>query len=88
MRQCFVSDKEYLIIDTYLNVDGNPTLLRVETEKEASSIQIPDFLNIFREVTDEGQYETRILARDDYKMNLRDKEGTHIEIYEERKGAN
>ncbi len=32
------------MVDTYLNVDGQPSLLRIETNREGDQINKPNFL--------------------------------------------
>lgn len=39
------------MVETFLNCDGQPSLLRIETSKERSEIQIPSFVQVFKEVT-------------------------------------
>ena len=80
-----MNQKEYIIIDTYLNVDGFPTLLRIETERDNKDIEIPDFLIIYRDVTEELEFETRTLANEDYKMPEKDKLATLPANKEEQK---
>jgi hypothetical protein len=41
----------YFIIDTFHNVEGMPSLLRIETMRETKKIDIPSFLEVFRDVT-------------------------------------
>ena len=40
-RQCFIYKQQYFMVETFLNCDGQPTLLRIENSKERSEIQIP-----------------------------------------------
>jgi len=41
------------MVDTFLNVDGTPSLLRIETTREEKHLQIPPFVNMLKEVTDD-----------------------------------
>jgi hypothetical protein len=51
MRQCFIYDQQYFLVETFLNVDEQPSLLRIETSKEHKDLTIPSFLDVIREVT-------------------------------------
>ncbi len=33
-RQCFSYEKEYFMVETFVNVDSQPSLLRIETDKD------------------------------------------------------
>ena len=35
LRQCFIYESQYFQVDTFLNVEGTPSILRIETTKEA-----------------------------------------------------
>ena len=54
------------MVESFTNVDGQPSFLRVETTKENKAVKIPPFVNILREVTNESAYETVNMARLDY----------------------
>lgn len=56
MRQCFIYDKQYYLVETLLSVDEQPSLLRIESSKEHKDLTIPDFLDIIREVTHDKMY--------------------------------
>lgn len=47
------------MVETFTNVDGSPSILRIETTGDAQEIQIPPFLKVLREVTDDTFYETK-----------------------------
>jgi hypothetical protein len=34
VRQCFIFESQYFLVETFLNVDGQPSFLRIETTKE------------------------------------------------------
>lgn len=72
-RQCFIYEQQYFIVDTYLNVDGCPSLLRIETTKLATEINIPPFVKILKEVTDIENYNSSSIAKKNYKMPEGDK---------------
>lgn len=44
------------MVDTFLNIDGCPSLLRIETTKEGKNIMIPPFVKVIKEVTDDKFY--------------------------------
>ena len=39
-HQCFIYKQQYFMVEIFLNCDGQPSLLRIETSKEQSEIQI------------------------------------------------
>lgn len=51
------------MIETFLNVPGRPSLLRIETTKEQREIKIPPFISIEKEVTLDPDYSSRSLAK-------------------------
>jgi len=55
-RQCFIYEQQYFMVETFLNIDGQPSLLRIETSKERSEIQIPAFVQVLKEVTENNNY--------------------------------
>ncbi len=62
------------MVDTFLNVDGVPSIMRIETTKEAQQIKIPPFLKVLREVTEEKIYLSRTMSEHTYKMPEEDKQ--------------
>lgn len=60
------------MVDTFLNVEGTPSIMRIETTKEAQQIMIPPFVRVLREVTEELHYETRTMADENYKLQEKD----------------
>jgi hypothetical protein len=50
------------MVDTFLNVEGTPSIMRIETTEEAQAIKIPPFVKVLREVTEEKAYETRSMS--------------------------
>ena len=72
-RQCFIYEQQYFMVDSFINTDGSPSILRIETSKEESQIKIPPFVKILREVTEDDQYASRIIAKTSYKMPENDK---------------
>eukprot|EP00826_Nyctotherus_ovalis_P001098 TRINITY_DN10131_c0_g1_i3.p1 TRINITY_DN10131_c0_g1~~TRINITY_DN10131_c0_g1_i3.p1 ORF type:complete len:129 (+),score=34.37 TRINITY_DN10131_c0_g1_i3:78-464(+) len=72
-RQCFLYNKSYMIIDSYLNVDGCPSILRVLQEKNSKDVVMPSNLEVIREVTDEKEYFSHVMCNPDWKMPPEDK---------------
>ena len=61
------------MVESFTNIDGSPSILRIETTGEAQKIQITPFVKVLRGVTDDPRYETNIMANLDYKMPQEDK---------------
>jgi len=74
IRQCFIFERQYFMVESFSNIDGCPSLLRIETTGERQKIIIPPFLKILREVTNDAFYQTRFMASIDYRMPEQDKE--------------
>ena len=74
LRQCFIYDQQYFMVDTFLNVKGFPfSIMRIETTREAQQIKIPPFVKVLREVTEEDIYETRMISDLKYVMPEKDR---------------
>ena len=56
-----------------MNVDGSPSILRIETTGEDQKISIPPFVDVLKEVSDAKVYDTIYMADLDYKMPDADK---------------
>ena len=56
LRTSFGFGRQYFHVETFTNITGVPSFLLVESEDEA--IQLPPFLKILREVTDDEFYST------------------------------
>ena len=61
------------MVETFVNVDGAPSLLRIETTKEVKEIKIPPFVKVLKEVTEENLYASSTMSRVGYKMPEADK---------------
>jgi hypothetical protein len=72
-KQCFIFHNQYCMIETVINVDGQPSFLRFETSKESNKIEIPDFLHVLREVTSENNYASSSISKKEWKMPEEDK---------------
>ena len=73
MRQCFIFEQQYFMVETFLNIDGKPNFLRIETSKEHRELKIPAFLSLIREVTHDEIYTSINMADVNYKMPASDK---------------
>jgi predicted ATPase len=62
LRQCFVYDGIYMMLDTFLNVGNGMNVLRIETDSPVSEINIPDCFKSIKEVTDDS-YSTEKLSK-------------------------
>lgn len=83
-RQCFLYNKSYIVIDTFKNVDGCPSILRVLQEKGSKGVLMPSNIEVVREVTDEEIYYSHVMADPEWKMPTEDKK--KIELSEKERG--
>eukprot|EP00826_Nyctotherus_ovalis_P054040 TRINITY_DN7059_c0_g1_i2.p1 TRINITY_DN7059_c0_g1~~TRINITY_DN7059_c0_g1_i2.p1 ORF type:complete len:353 (-),score=100.80 TRINITY_DN7059_c0_g1_i2:73-1131(-) len=73
-RQCFLYLKTYMILDTYTNIDGCPSLLKILNENDNNKeVKIPPLLDVVRDVTDTKEYSNYLMARKDWTMSEEDK---------------
>ena len=61
------------MVETLLNADQQPSVLRIETSKQQSEIQIPEFVTVLREVTQDNNYASSTIAKVGWKMPDEDK---------------
>ena len=68
LRQCFIFNRLYFMIETFQNLENHPSILRVETTEHSGEkmVKLPPFLKIVREVTHDEDYETHVMAKKDY----------------------
>ena len=59
-RVCFVYKTQSFILENYTDVPGQPTVLRVETSNK--TVDLPPFIDIEREITNERAYSSASLA--------------------------
>jgi len=71
-RVCFMWDRQYFIIDRFENVDKSPYLLRIVVSSKAEKFQMPPFIEVLREVTDEVEYTSMNMASIGWKVPERD----------------
>lgn len=72
IRQSFILNKQFMVIDTVFIKEGPISILRIESEKGKKDIEFPDWIQIVRDVTDEEEYDTWSLAKKDYVLNAKD----------------
>lgn len=73
VRQCFIYEQQYFMVDTFCNVDGAASIIRIETTLEDREIKIPPFVKVLKEVTNDTNYSSRTMALMDYKMPAADR---------------
>ena len=83
-RQCFIYERQYFIVETFLNIEHFPSILRVEMTNETKKLKLPPFLKVLREVTNDNAYETWSMAAVDYIMPESDVFAISEAILEER----
>jgi CYTH domain-containing protein len=62
-RYCLVDNNQYFEIDIYPEWD-NQAIMEIELSSEEQEIQIPKFIKIIKEVTDEECYKNYQMAKD------------------------
>lgn len=72
-RQCFIADGQYYIVETFLNVDQQPSILRIETCESSTPVNMPKFLRVLRDVTMDNNYSRNELCRTGWRMPEADK---------------
>lgn len=72
-KQCFIYNNQYCYVETVINADSQPSFLRFETTNDSAKLQLPDFLNVLREVTTEDIYASSSIAKIGWKMPDDDK---------------
>lgn len=83
-RQCFIYERQYFMLETFLNLEHNPSILRVESTTEGSKTKLPPFIKILREVTNDNGYETWCMAANNYAMPESDVLAIQQSLLEER----
>ena len=74
---CIIVDGLYIIANYFPQNDGAPLLGIIQIKSGGlSGIDLPPFIKVFREVTDEANFSAEILCQENYTMNKKDKEGT------------
>lgn len=75
IRQCFIYERQYFMVETFVTIDGKPSILRIEADDENLSPSgiIPPFLRVLREITNETAYDTKAIALKNYEMPVHDR---------------
>ena len=66
-RTSFVYHNQAYMIETILNIAGQPTFLRTEVHDDTSPLDLPDFIQVVKDVTSEKLYSSPTLAHVDFK---------------------
>lgn len=72
------------MVETFQNLENNPSILRVESTTERNKTKLPPFIKILREVTNEDTYETWFMAQETYDMPEADVIAIQESLLEER----
>lgn len=62
VRRCFVYQKKFIGVDTFLNVRGGMTVIYIEKDVDTSSLDLPDTLAIEKDVTHDKEFISYFLA--------------------------
>lgn len=57
-----------MIVETFLNIEPHPSVMRIEASSDSSKIKLPPFLDVVREVTGDNSYTTSFMADKTYEM--------------------
>ena len=77
-RVCIIDDGVYIIVNYFPELDGTPMLGVIQVKQgNQSNIALPDYINVYRDVTDEPQYMAEIMCKESYYMDENDKRGTN-----------
>lgn len=80
-RMCLIDNAIYIMVDYYPEIDGQPMLGIVQVRKGIQeSVQLPKYVKVYREVTDEKQYMPEIMCKETYYMDEKDKKGTNTHL--------
>jgi hypothetical protein len=60
-----------ILIDYYPKIDGRPVIAIFKKAK--FEYELPEWLEVIREITDEAQYSRRIMSKKSYYMEFEDK---------------
>ena len=50
------------MLETSTNVDGSPSILRIETTGDENAIKMPPFVKVLKDITDDSDYESKNMA--------------------------
>ena len=71
-RYCLVDNNQYFEIDIYPEWD-NQAIMEIELSKEEQEIQIPKFIKIIKEVTDDESYKNYKMAKEMPKQLVKER---------------
>ena len=78
---CLIDNSIYILVDFYPETDGQPMLGIIQVRKGIQqSVQLPKYVKVYREVTDEKQYMPEIMCKQSYYMDEKDKQGTNTHL--------
>jgi CYTH domain-containing protein len=65
-RLCIIDNGVYVIVDYYMEIDGQPMIAIIQVKEQVSNIDLPSFIQVHREITDERQYYPEIMCKENY----------------------
>lgn len=78
-RLCIIDNGVYIIVDYFSEKDGAPMLGIIQVRKgNQDNIELPKYVKVYRDVTDEDQYQPDVMCKENYYMDIKDKEGTKV----------
>ena len=80
IRHCFIYENQNFMVDVFKNVEGTPTILRIEISSENEKISIPPFVKVYKEVTGESTYTTAEMGKKDYEMPMEDRLSCKMDV--------
>lgn len=72
VRQCFIYKANYFQLETFVNIGGFLSLIKIQTNVATPQIEIPPFIEVIREVTDDPGYMAHCLAKLNYYIYPQD----------------
>ena len=75
---CIIDKNIFLLIDYFNQTDGQPMLGIIQVRKDSQqNIQLPSYIKVYREITDEKQYFPEVMCKEKYYMDEKDKEAVN-----------
>jgi len=75
---CIIDKEIFLLIDYFNQTDGQPMLGIIQVRKDSQqNIQLPSYIKVYREITDEKQYFPEVMCKEKYYMDEKDKEAVN-----------
>lgn len=67
-----------MLVDYFNQTDGQPMLGIIQVRKDSQkNIQLPSYIKVYREITDEKQYFPEVMCKEKYYMDDQDKEAVN-----------